>query len=308
MKNASLLFICCILFVTILPICIKSHHLSLSQPQKKQEEMIRILDVSDNSILKIPLEEYAWRVAAKEMPLSFHDEALKAQIVVARTYALRKRTTESHESKVDICTDHTHCTAFLSPDEDENLSISDKKMLINLAITTQNEIITYNNQPILAVFHATSSGITEKSSDIWQTQLPYLTNVESSVDKSTKGYLTQKSFNESEIKKIFNTVTTPTFKNIVHTDAGGVKTIEIDDKIYTGTDVRNLLKLRSNNFTVSHQDEMYTFTVKGYGHGVGMSQTGANELAHKGLTYKDILLKYYPGTEINYLNSINMTK
>ena len=308
MRNASLMFLCCILFIIILPEIIrKSNDILPQHKQNNEQHLLNILDVENNTIIRLPLEDYAWRVAAKEMPTTFQDEALKAQIVLARTFALKRKSSASHDTGIDVCTDHTHCTAFLLPDTEKSVFGNNYKKICNRLSTltkdTHNQILTYDHQPILAVFHAISSGTTEKSSDIWSSQLPYLVNVDSSIDEKADGFYSEKSFTEEELKHIFNINYTPEFKDIVLTTAGSVKTIKISDKTYTGTQIRNLLNLRSNNFRVQKKNDIYFFYVKGYGHGVGMSQTGANELAKKGLNFKDILHKYYPGTSINLLNN-----
>lgn len=274
--------------------------------EKSTSKILKVLNAKKNKIFEIPLEEYVWRVAAKEMPLSFHDEAIKAQIVAARTYALKRLSDNTHTSGVNMCTDSNHCTAFLIPGEEKiNFGNQYKETcnrLKDLCNQTKNQIITYKNEPILAVFHAISSGVTEKSSDVWQTQLPYLISVDSSVDENVSGYSTIKTFTEEEIKKVFQIDIAPIFEIVSLTEAGGVKEICVGEKNYSGAEVRNLLDLRSNNFNIEKKEKIYKFHVKGYGHGVGMSQTGANEYAKKGFSYKDILAKYYPNTKLQEIN------
>lgn len=301
MKNASLMLLCCILLVILLSLFTYSQR-NYNNTKIIDKKIISVYNTKENRILKMSLEEYVWRVVAKEMPLSFHDEALKAQMVVARTYALKKSTSKTHENDADVCTDHNHCTAFL-------ISNDYDKKLVYLEKTTKDQILTYDNQPILAVFHATSSGVTEKSSDIWQNQLPYLINVDSRVDEHVNGFYSEQIFSEEELKKLLSVENPLEFKDVILTDAGSVKSINVCGKIYSGTEIRNLLGLRSNNFTIKNDNDIYTFSVKGYGHGVGMSQTGANEYAKQGLNYAEILKKYYPGTEIkNYYELSNPTK
>lgn len=268
---------------------------------------LKVLNVISDTTFDIPLEEYVWRVAAKEVPLSFHDEAIKAQIVASRTYALRKISANAHKDNADVCTDYNHCTAFLLQGEESvRFGASYQKAcerLQELERDTQNQIITYQGKPILSVFHAISSGITERSSDVWQTQLPYLTNVDSSADISIQGFSTTVSFTDKELKEKFSTDVVPEFEILSRTKAGSVKRIKVCNKEYSGTEIRKMLNLRSSNFTIEKSGNIYSFHVKGYGHGVGMSQSGANEYAKKGLTYKEILLKYYPGTTITNINN-----
>ena len=312
-KNASLAITCCILSIIASSILVRINIENVIPKESSTNYTVSVYDVQNNCIFNIPLEEYAWRVTAKEMPLSYHDEALKAQIILARTYALRKISMRNtHKNNAVVCTDCNHCTAFLTPSEDATLfseDINSKKRLLLLVEETKNKIVTFDNQPILAVFHAISSGVTEKSSDIWQSQLPYLVNVDSIVDEKVAGYNSKKSFDENEIKEILNISTAPEFNIIARTDAGSVKTITINETQYTGAEVRRLFNLRSSNFSIFKENNTYTFIVKGYGHGVGMSQAGSNELAKSGLDCENIILKYYPGTEIKYFQECsNMTK
>ena len=171
-----------------------------------------------------------------------------------------------------------------------------------LSKKTQNQILTYNNEPILAAFHAISSGRTEKSSDVWSEQLPYLINVDSELDKNVNGYLSTVSLKQTELKNYFSDNADTNISIISRTDGGNVKEINIFGNIYTGQDVRNKLNLRSANFSVKKNKDEYIFEVYGYGHGVGMSQCGANEYAKKGMDYQKILLKYFPNTVLSTIN------
>ena len=313
MKNASFLFLCCILVTIVLPIAV-----NLRQKQSENEHIshidkIKVLNTQENIVIELPLEEYVWRVVANEIPSSFHKEAIKAMTIAVRTYVLYKIYSNSHKLNADMCTDFNHCTAFLLPGQEKKRFGVDYKVacnkLISLTSSTENQIITYNNEPILAVFHAISSGITEKSSDVWQTQLPYLINVDSSIDKKADGFLSNNVFKESELKMIFNTDSAPEFEVVGQTSAGGIKKINVSGEIYSGNEIRKLLNLRSSNFTIKRENDTYTFYVKGYGHGVGMSQEGANLLANEGYSYREILQKYYPGTKINNFSiPLNATK
>ena len=120
MKNASFLLICCILLAIILPVALKKQG-DLSIDKKALEEhYLTVLDITNDTIFRMPLDEYVWRVAAMEIPITFQDEAIKAQMVAARTYALRKMGANTHKNNADVCTDYSHCTAFLLPGEEKN--------------------------------------------------------------------------------------------------------------------------------------------------------------------------------------------
>ena len=304
MKNASLNIIYCISFMIIIPIVMYLYIGNIKTKTTIEEtHYISVYNTKNKKISMMSLEEYVWRATAKEMPSTFEDEAIKAQAVAIRTYAIRKIGASIPEHNgADVCTDFGHCTAFLSEDEENKqnkLALSKYKVLTE---ETKNQIITFENEPILAVFHSISSGTTEKSSDVWSSQLPYLTNTNSELDKNVKGYHSCASFRQTELEEHFPKTTDNNIKIISRTDGGSVKNIEIFGNLYTGQEVRNALKLRSANFTVKKDANTYIFDVVGYGHGVGMSQHGANEYAKKGMSYIDILKKYYPTTTITKIN------
>lgn len=310
MKNASLIFLCCILCIVITPIAI---HLCDDKKRDNVTEsniIISVLQTTTNSIVKMPLEEYVWRATAKEMPNTFSDDALKAQAVAVRTYAARKIGVQIPEHKgADVCTDFNHCTAFMIPGEETNSFGEEKDEIcerISLLVSqTKNQILTYEGEPILAVFHAISSGITEKSSDVWVKQLPYLTNVESNLDKAVNGYHSSVDYSVPELKDIFASGdNSDDIKILSRTAGGSVKEIKIFGENYDGKDVRQKLNLRSANFTITQNSDNVIFDVIGYGHGVGMSQSGANEYAKIGMSYLEILDKYYPGTTISNIKEI----
>jgi len=310
MKNASLLYLCCIFVLITFPISLVYLNYDKSEDSQNDSFNIKVFDNNNMSVTEMPFEEYVWRVAAVEMPVSFHDDAIMAQMVAARTYAIRKIIAKSHGNDADVCTDYNHCTAFLTQGDEKHRFGNKQKyycdQLRNLALRTKDQILTYEGKPILAVFHATSSGITEKSSDVWKTQLPYLINVDSSADIYVKGFNSTNFFTEDELKKALNISSEPIFSIISHTSAGSVKRIKVNNQEYTGEEIRKILKLKSSNFSIKKDGATYIFNVKGYGHGVGLSQTGANEYANKGLNYKEILMKYYPGTVIEKLNDLDL--
>lgn len=275
----------------------------------EHEFQIDVLDISTNKIITMPFEEYVWRVTAKEIPASFEDEAIKAQAVAARTYALRKigKAIKEHGS-ADMCTDFNHCTAFLLPETEARIYGNNAEKICErykkLSNDTYNQILTYNNQPILAVFHAISSGVTEKSSDVWSTQLPYLINVNSDLDKNVEGYYSKVSYTKNELKEMLNCENDGEINIISRTSGGSVKKIEVFGKSFSGFELRTKLNLRSANFTVAKNADNYIFNVVGYGHGVGMSQSGANEYAKTSMNYKEILSKYYPQTILTTIDKI----
>ena len=259
-------------------------------------ENISVYDTEKDEIFHMPLEEYVLKALSKEMPASFELEALKAQAVAIRTYTLKKKQTknERHKDAV-VCTDSNHCMAYLKEEPDGKYREKLKKAVEE----TRGQVLLYDKEYISAVFHAISSGRTENSQDIWGGQVPYLVSVESEEDKNVNGYETKVAVGHHQLtEKLGAKDFEKVIGDIIRTDAGTVKTIVLCEKEYTGAKIRELFNLRSANFKVEEQEGEYIFTVYGYGHGVGMSQYGANNYAKKGYTCEEILQHYYPGTEL----------
>lgn len=257
-------------------------------------------------IEELGLEEYIKGVVAAEMPVSFEKEALKAQAVAARTYALRRLQGKEGIDKEEIA------QAYLSEKElkerwGEKYLIYKSK--IDAAVEeTEGEIMTYEDEIIEAVFHSTSAGYTENSENLWNEEKPYLKSVESKQDEKAPDYIVKTIFeNDAIVAKleqkysdivITNAPILQQIQVIKRSEAGYIMQIQIGNKIFTGNEIRVLLGLRSTNFTVNQKDNKVTITTRGYGHGIGMSQYGANYMAQDGKNYKEILKHYYQGVDI----------
>lgn len=307
MKNAILIIIYCIFLSIIIPtLTYFALNKNFSEKKDSSTIYIKVLNVENQNITLLPLEEYVWRATAKEMPISFERDAIKAQAVAIRTYAVRKMDSKiSVHNGADVCTDFAHCTAFSNSSEEKKYSSKNITAYKNLCAETEGEILAYENEPILAVFHSISSGTTEKSSDVWSSQLPYLTNVNSEPDVNVTGYHSIASFSIQDLEKVFGKAKDSEIKITSRTAAGSVKEINVFGLTYSGQDIRNKLNLRSANFHIKKENNTYIFDVYGYGHGVGMSQHGANEYAKLGVNYEDILKKYYPSTTLIDLKNLN---
>ncbi len=280
--------------------------IGISFSQKINEKTINVWDAGNKSVLNLSVNDYLVGVVAAEMPVEFESEALKAQAVAARTYLINKVQCENSES-CNICTDPAHCQAYKSPKELKMQWGKDYyknyKKIFRAVLDTNNKIIVYDNQPISAVFHSTSSGKTENSEDVWSKPLPYLKSVESSYDINSPKYYSQAVFTLDEFKKTLYKSGDINFDDkiigkITYTSGGSVENIEIGDKTFKGTEMRNLFALNSANFSIDIRSNEVCFNVKGYGHGVGLSQYGANFMAQAGNSYIKILKKYYTGVDI----------
>jgi stage II sporulation protein D len=265
------------------------------------------------------MEEYLCGVLAGEMPAEFNMEALKAQAVAARTFVIYKENQGKQSKHKDavICTDYKHCQEYKSYDDlkkkngEEWMKNSYSK--IQQAVKeTKGHIITYNNEPILTLYFSTSSGKTENSEEVFSTAYPYLKSVESPYDKdyspkyvstlkiSNKDFVNALEKSYSDIQLDENNLSNQ-IKILETSDGGSVEKIKIGNKEIKGINVRSILNLNSANFDIDFNDNYLDFIVKGYGHGVGMSQWGAEGMAKEGYRYYDILSHYYAGTQITDL-------
>lgn len=263
-----------------------------------EEPSVSVLNIYDGSVFSVPMEEYLLGVVLAEMPASFDVEALKAQSVAARTYTKGKLDAPAHEN-ADICMSASCCQAYIYPTLYEGGEDNLKK--VKKAVdSTRGEIMTHQGEPVLAVFHAMSAGKTEDAENVWGNAVPYLKSAESFGEKEVDRFETTYTISFSEFCKTVNSaVSSPSdIKSPVLSEAGYVKTIKIGNRNFTGSEIRSLFSLRSSAFSIKADENLVTFTVKGYGHGVGMSQHGANVLAKEGKSYDEILKHYYTGVDI----------
>lgn len=253
---------------------------------------------SNGQVLNLELEEYLVNVVAAEMPASFNKEALKAQAVLARTYALKAIDTGK------VLTDTVSTQVYKDNNELKNLwgnSFDTYYNKIKEAVySTSSEVLKYNGDYIEAVYHSTSNGFTEDAKNVWGNSFPYLVSVASSVDKSVKNYEVSTFFSFEKLSTIlgFNINSETEFSVLERNASNRVYTLRIGDSIYDGIHFRTLLSLRSADFEFEVLANGVNVKTRGYGHGVGMSQYGANEMAKAGSSYKQILAHYYKGTSL----------
>ena len=284
-------------------------------PQKTAEPLpgdktrsIRLLE--GEQVREISVFDYLTGVLAAEMPVSFEPEALKAQAVAARSYLQRGLLSPKHDN-ADICTSADCCQAYLSP-EQLRTSWGEKYELYIEKITaaveaTDGQYLSYDGEPALAAFHSSSEGATEDSGAIWN-GLPYLVSVDSPETAETvPNFVTTVRSADIDFRdtilylKPEADMTGPAddwIGEVRLSDSGRVDSIVIGGVEFTGSELRRLFSLRSTDFELSRGDGEFVFTVKGYGHGVGMSQYGATAMAKDGADYKEILEHYYPGTSL----------
>ncbi|MBR5542883.1 MAG: stage II sporulation protein D [Oscillospiraceae bacterium] len=263
---------------------------------------------NNGTVENLPLDEYLRGVVAAEMPALFPEEALKAQAVAARTYTMKKLTSppSAEHSGAAVCSDPAHCKAysplssFAAAWNDNSEKYTEK---ISRAVKeTDGEILLYDNEPISAVFHSTSSGMTENAKDIWGGDAPYLKSVKSTGDEDSPHFkeevkLPPEEFKEKFLEKhkdaVFDKNPENWITNISRTDAGSIMTLSVGGVNIKGSELRSLFGLKSANFKFAYTDGSLVFTTLGYGHGVGMSQYGARAMALEGKKYDEILSFYY---------------
>lgn len=326
MKKALVYIVAMIILVIIIPlILVESIEITpikedTSEKQPVSGVTINVYMVDQKKTVKMKLEDYIIGVVAAEMPASFDMEALKAQAVAARTYAMGRAVKLYGNSDVthtgaDVCTNPGHCQAWVSKEtamKRWGLLSSFKywNKICKVVKDTSGEIIEYNGKVINPLFHSNSGGHTENVEDVWSgTAEPYLRGVESPGEDTSSEYKYDVVLSQTEIisklKENYPKLTLKSkdiMENILikkYSSGDRVMELQIGNTIIKGTDFRKIFQLKSTNFKLSKQgDKSICITTFGWGHGVGMSQCGANYLAKQGKSYVDILKYYYTGVDI----------
>ena len=306
MRNKILLAV--VLMLTAILIIVSLSIKKVTEPivmeEGKEPIVIRLLDESTNEITNINLEDYIIGVVAAEMPASFELEALKAQAVAARTFAMYKKETRNLDYdlikgvKDQAYKDNkTLLTQW-------NVNFFTNYLKIRKAVEeTQGQVLTYNGEIINAFYFSMSNGYTENCELVFAQDLPYLNSVSSKWDnESLNNYSYTTTFSKEDFcSSLGITCDKIEIQDITRSDANRVLTIIINGQTFKGTEVRSKLGLRSTDFDITINESDITITTRGYGHGVGMSQYGANGMAQDGYSYEEIVKYYYQNTEITNL-------
>ena len=281
-------------------------------PGKKDGE-VTLKVLHGDTVEEMTVGEYLVGVVRAEMPASFEEEALKAQAVAARTYTYYKiQNGGNHGDTADICTDSTCCQAYLEEEPALKNWGSDaaayEEKVEQAVRETDGQVILYGGEPILAVFHSSSAGQTRTAGTVWQNDLPYLQSVPSPENEAqipnyhSRVEFTAEEFRSKVLERLpeadlsgemstwLQNAETDSSGSVVKLDVGGVR--------IKGATLRSILGLRSACFEWEVQDGKLVFFVVGYGHGVGMSQYGAEEMALDGADYLEILTHYYTGVTV----------
>ena len=269
--------------------------------------VISVFDSEKNAVVSMTLEEYLVGVVAAEIPSSYEPEALRAQAVAARTYAVRSMVCYGGKGCSfggDICTSSSHCQAYLSP---ASFSGTEKERRVRAAVeSTFGEVILYDDEPIEAVFHSTAGGWTEDSENAFSSALPYLRSVQSDETEAPR-YENERTVGRGEFVKKLNRNFSANLREsrlekqievLSRFPSGRIDRLRAGDATLSGKELRKLFSLDSTNVTFEFTDDSVVLHTRGFGHGVGMSQTGAQQLAKEGWSYRQILSYYYTGVTL----------
>ena len=288
-----------VILVVLIPISIISFFFKetnfIMQENKQNVDNIKVQVKTLEKTLSIELEEYIIGVVAGEMPALFEEEALKAQAIASRTYLVNHLLTN------DSITNTTDDQVYLTKEEMQTKWLDNYETYYNkikqAVHDTKGLIMYHNNKPIKAYYFSSSNGYTESSLNVFNEYQEYLTIVESPFDQYNthtieipkQEFCTKLDIQCNEI----------TLTNIIKDKSNRISSITINNKVFKGTELRQLLSLRSTDITIKQKNNIIIITTNGYGHGVGMSQYGANYLAKQGYTYKEILNYYYQDIKID---------
>lgn len=288
----------------------------VTSPSKDPAMEVSVFRFAKSKIEKVQFEDYLVGVVAAEMPADFQEEALKAQALTARTYIVHRLITKDtlgvpKGAQVNDTQDHQ---VYMNDNEQHIAWGKDydwkKKKVVEAVRSTSGQILTYEGKPIDALFFSTSNGYTENSEDYWSGSIPYLRSVSSPWDKNSPKFNSQKVISVSEFEKRLGVKvgSAKTIGNVIEKTAGKrVAKVNFNGKVLSGKDIREKLDLKSSDFVWERKGNNIIISTKGFGHGVGMSQYGANGMAEEGKTYKDIVKHYYKDVEITSADNLIAT-
>lgn len=323
MKKYLILILFCAISILVVPMLVVNPEKSVNPASKTTQQTdnattqqntesnstISVFRSLESKTEEISLFEYVCGSVAAEMPLAYNEEAIKAQAVACYTNAIRQKqlgNTKNGDISDDTATHQGYIDARQRKEKWGDSFEKYEKKLQDAVKAVEGEALYYDNKPCVAAFCAISNGKTEDAEYIWGTAVPYLVSVDSKGDKLSPTYASTVSFTKDEFLKIIeengasikDSDIASSVKVTEKSDTGTVLKVTVGSKSFTGEEIRKMFSLRSPTFTIKATKNAVTFSVSGYGHGIGMSQYGANYFAEKGYDYKEILEHYYTGAEI----------
>ena len=318
MKKVMFYILFVIFLIIVLPIVFtkkfETEEVSKTNPYDYGDySKISLLHVQTGAIEELTLDEYLYGVVASEMPASFEVEALKAQSVVARTYTIYQMKNSDKHKEADLCDSSLCCQAWMTKENTFPRWEDDKEneywnKIVKAVNDTKGKIIFYNDEPINALFHSNSGGITELAINVWGGDYPYLQIVETAGEDAYTSFKSEVKISKDQLVEIMNSKYTDFsidfykddfIKINSYTNSKRVSKIKIGNKELTGVEARNLLGLKSTQFDFKIEGDDIFFSVIGYGHGVGFSQCGGDVLAKLGKSYEEIIKYYYKDVSIH---------
>lgn len=279
-------------------------------------DLVLLYDRATDKVLRLSQREYVLGAVCSEMPPSFHPEAIKAQAVAAHSYVLRCREQERQSPTPSL---HGAALAIDTSRREGYVSEAAARemygdrfdlyytMMKETVAEVEDEILLYDGQPIVAAYHAISAGHTENASNVWTGSADYLVAVESPGDRLSPGFETTETFTRDEaaarLSEAYPGITLPEnpedwFSDVTRSGSGYITRVRIGETELSGQDLRSLFGLRSSFLSIEYRDNVFVFTATGYGHGVGLSQYGADYMGRQGASYREILAHYYTGASL----------
>ena len=276
---------------------------SKSETITQEQMQVPVLDAEGNETV-MELESYVLGVVLGEMPVDFEAEALKAQAVVARTYTLKRHLSADKHKQGAVCMDASCCQAYRSAERflEQGGTQTQVEKVRKAVQDTADMVLYYENDLIEATYFSCSGGKTEEAAAVWGTDIPYLQAVDSPGEEQATRYMQTVQLTKDEFAEKLGLTLSELSGNcigsITYTKGGGVDQMQVGTKLFSGTQIRQLLGLNSTAFVMSVVGDTVSITTKGFGHRVGMSQYGAEAMAVQGSDYAQILAYYYPGTQL----------
>lgn len=320
MKKLIIYLFFIILLIFLLPIIFTNNIEEVGVEQSEERpydygslSTIKLLHTEAKNIEELGLDEYLYGVLSAEIPATYDEEALKAQAIVARTYTIYQVKTRDNHENADICDSFLCCQAWMSK-ENRFARWEDGKeneywyKILDAVNSTKGKYITYLDEPINALFHSNSGGMTEIPINVWGGEYPYFQVVETSGEDIYSSYKSEVEISKDEIiqKMIekysgfkINFSAPDCIKILELNESNRVKKIQIGNTVVSGVEARNIFGLKSANFKTEISNNTIKFSVIGYGHGVGLSQSGSDALAKSGMNCSEIIKHYYKNVEIS---------